>query len=170
MGQGLMKYKLRDHLFMLVEHAAMRDKKTSSVYSTIISTPEFARSSSLPRDWCPFWRRKPDPRSGAGPRGCLTGRRSWDWLSNPTPIERLLPIGPAEVEDWLLSCCSQENIPRSLRGLPEVGPPMPVPRDSPPKLFTSRFSSRCMLKEDPDGVGVRVGVFEAPLVAPSNCC
>jgi len=143
------------------------DCANRSDYSTIISTPELDLSSSLPRAWCPFCRRKPDPRSGAGPLGCLTGMRSCGWVSKPTPMERLLPIG-AVVDGWE-SCCSQENIPRSLLGLPEFGPPIPVPSESPPKLLTSKLSSRWMPREDPEGVGVNVGVFEAALIDPSYC-
>ena len=47
--------------------------------------------------------------------------------------------------------------------------PIPVPRDKLLKLLTNRLSSRCIPKDEPEGAGVRVGVLEAPLVAPSYC-
>ena len=77
-------------------------------------------------------------------------------------------MGPA-LEGWE-SGCSQENIPLKRLGL-ELVAPIPVPRDKLLKLLTSKLlSSRCMPSDEPDGVGVRVGVLEVPLVvAPSYC-
>lgn len=138
-------------------------------HSTIISTLDCCRSSSLPRAWCPFCLllEKPEPRSAPGPRGCLRGM-FWPPLLEASSKfilnDLLLPIGPPADCDWDCGSPSQENTPRTRLGL-SLGTRLP-PRESPPSPLTRSPSSRCGPRADPEAVGVRVGVVDAALLGP----